>query len=237
MDGPLRLLQYFYPRLPAVGQVVGRVFKLLGDIHLGVPGRHVQGGFQAAADAVPNVPAVVDQHYLRPVVAHQLAALLAYRIGHDDNGAVPPHRPDEGQADPLVAAGGLHNHGVRPDSPLLLRLENHGEGGPGLDGAAHVYPLEFHQHLGAFRAAVYAPQADEGGVPHRLQDVFVYHCNASLRADSKSPVRRYGGDFGIRFSPFYHLGSRMASCPAKLPLEEMPKMPRPGPRFFGGPYP
>ena len=74
------------------------------------------------------------------------------------------------QADPLVAAGRLHDNAVRADQPFLLRLQNHIHGGPGLDGPAHVQRFHFDQDFRAvfFRNPV---QPDNRRIADRLQDI------------------------------------------------------------------
>ena len=151
MDRPAHLVDDLQRRMLLVGHGVVRVFKLLGHEHFGVLRLHSQCAVQALLDALADIPGIVDQLDLRPVVAHQLAPLLADRIGHDDDRPVPLHRAHEGQADALVAAGGLDDDGIFVDQTFPLGGLDHIQRRPGLDGAAHVQRLHLHQYLGASR--------------------------------------------------------------------------------------
>ena len=146
--------------------IVG-VGELFGDEHLGVLLLHPQGGVHALCDAGANVAIVVDEPDFRPVVLHELLALLAHRVRHDQDGVIPADCPHQRQADALVAAGGLNDDGVGADEAVLLRLVDHVQSGAGLDGTTHVQPLVLHQHLGGVLAH-HTGQAYHGGVPHAL---------------------------------------------------------------------
>ena len=119
----------------------------------------------------------MDQNDLRPVMTHQLATLLADGIGHDDDGFVPAHGTNERQADALVAAGGLHNDGVRLDEAFLLGIADHVVGRAGLDGTADIQAFKFDKNLG-ISGLIHTVQADHGGVSHGLKDVVIDHSYA-----------------------------------------------------------
>ena len=163
VDRPANLVNDLQGRGLLVGQRVVGVFKLLGHEHLRVLRLHPQGAVQALLDALADIPGVVDQLDLGPVVAHQLAALLADGIGHDDDGPVALHRAHEGQTDALVAAGGLHDDAVLVNQPCPFGGLDHVQGRAGLDGASHVQGLHLYQDLSAARPG-HAVQPHHGGV-------------------------------------------------------------------------
>ena len=123
--------------------------------------------------------------YLRAVVPDELPPLLADGVRHDDDRVIALDRADEREPDALVAAGGLDDHGVRVQQPGVFRLLDHVQRGARLDGAAHVQTLELHEDLRAARLR-HPVKAHERGMPHRLQNVVVYHEKSSfLRLELK----------------------------------------------------
>ena len=163
MDFSLHLVQNFHGGLGLVDGGVGGVFKLLGDPHVFVLPGHPVGGVQAGLDAGADVPVVMDQNQLRPVGLDELPPFFTDGVGHNDADLVPLHRPHQGQADALVAAGGLHDNGVRGQNPPGLRVQDHVAGGAGFNGAADVDPFVFYQHIGRARRH-HAGEPDERGV-------------------------------------------------------------------------
>ena len=167
VDGACHLLQDLQGGVVLVYHGIVGVGELFGDEHLGVLLLHPQGGVHALCDAGANVAIVVDEPDFRPVVLHELLALLTHRVRHDQDGVIPADCPHQCQADALVAAGGLDDDGVGADEAVLLRLVDHVQSGAGLDGTTHVQALVLHQHLGRVLAH-HTGQAHHGGVPHAL---------------------------------------------------------------------
>ena len=109
----------------------------------------------------------MHQNNLRAVVANQLSSFLAHRVGHNDFGLIAAYRAHKSQANALVTAGGLHDHGILIDQSLFLGIADHIVCGSRFDRAANVQSLEFHKDLRAV-AIHHSLQSDNGGVPHRL---------------------------------------------------------------------
>ena len=61
---------------------------------------------------VADIARVVYQNNLGSVVANQLSALLAYRVGHNYLGFVAKHRADKGEAYALISACWLNYYRV-----------------------------------------------------------------------------------------------------------------------------
>ena len=116
----------------------------------------------------------MDQADFRAVVTNQLGPFLADRIRHDDDRPVSLDRSDQGQSDPLVSAGGLHNNRVGSDNAVLLSLLDHIESCPGLDRPSDIKAFHLDQHTGASRLG-HALQLDHGCISDSLQNVFVNH--------------------------------------------------------------
>lgn len=116
----------------------------------------------------------MDDDHLGAIMAHQLAALLGDRIGHDDDGPVALDRADERKADALVAAGRFHDDGVRFQHATRLGVADHIVCRAGLDRTAHVQPFKLHQDFGrVFRRHVVQP--DNRRMPHRVKNVVINH--------------------------------------------------------------
>ena len=120
------------------------VFKLLRNIDIRVFLLHAQRRQEALFDAGADIPGIVDEDHLRPVMAYQLSAFFADGIGHDDDRAVAFYGAHKGKPDALVAAGGLHDNRVRPYLPFFFRFGDHVVCGPCLNGAADVQSFKFH---------------------------------------------------------------------------------------------
>ena len=116
----------------------------------------------------------MDQHHLGTIVAHELLALDADGVGHDDADLVAQHRADEGEADALVAGGGLDDDGILRDFALAHGLHDHVVGNSGLDGAAHVQALVLDQDPGC-SLGHHAPKLHHGGVAHGVENVVIDH--------------------------------------------------------------
>ena len=128
-------------------RVIG-ILKLLGHPHVGVLLRHLQRGLQAGVDAFADIAVIVHQNQLCPIGVHQLAALFADGIRHNDAYAIAAHSTDQRKADTLVAAGGLHNDCILADHTTALCFTDHIIGRTGLDRATDIDTLIFHKHLG-----------------------------------------------------------------------------------------
>ena len=152
----------------AVRSRVGGIRELLRHEDAWILLRHALRDGGTFGDGRADVAGVVHENDLRPVVAHELAALLAHAVRHHDDGLVSLDRADEGETDALVAACRLHDDGVRLEPPALFGVSDHVEGGARLDGAAHVERLELHQHLGHV-GCDHAVQAHKRGVPYRVK--------------------------------------------------------------------
>ena len=159
---------------------IGRIFKLLRHIDLRVLLCHPHGNGKALVNTVADVSGIMDQDHLRPVMPHQFSALLADGIRHDDDRPVSPDRPDQRQADALIAAGGLHNNGILLDQAFLFRLKNHVVRRSGLNRASYIQSLEFYQHLSALRVFIHPVQTHHRRMPDSIQYISVYHCNFPL---------------------------------------------------------
>ena len=123
---------------------------------------------------IADVTFIVNQDYFCPVLLHQLASLLTDGIRHDDDGLIASHGTDQGKTNALVAAGGFHNDGIRPDQALFLCVCNHVECSTSLNRTAHIQTLKFDQNLCAVRFC-HTAQADNRRVPHCLKYIIINH--------------------------------------------------------------
>ena len=174
MDRAADLLQNLLRSVADVRIFVVRVGKLLRDKDLGVSLTHAQGGLQTFFDALADVAVVMHKAHFRSVVVHELAPLETHRVRHDDDRFVTLDGADQRKADALVAAGGLHDHGVRAQKPGFLSLLDHVERRAAFDGAAHVQGFHLYQNFGAVGSGQFM-ETDHRGMPHGLEDVVVNH--------------------------------------------------------------
>ena len=98
----------------------------------------------------------MDKDYFCPVVPHELPALLADRIRHNNHRAIPPDRTNQRQTDALIPAGRLYNDRILLYQAALLRLQYHIVSCSCFNGASHIQPLKFHQHFRAVRVCIHA---------------------------------------------------------------------------------
>ena len=174
-----------------MGQGVVRVFELLGNEDLRIAGLHIHGALKAFLHALADITGVMNQLDFSAVMTDQLSAFLAHGVGHDDDRPVAFDRADQRQADALVAAGGLHDDGVRLDQAFLFRLLDHVQGGARFNGTADVQRFHFNQDLRAagFRHAI---QANHRGIADGVQDGVENHmCSSSgIHAGDIIPYRQ-----------------------------------------------
>ena len=123
------------------------VGKLLWHIDTVILARHFKRRMQTFLNAFANVSVVMDEDDLRAVMLNELSALVAYGIGHDNNGFGAAYRADERKADALIAAGRFDNDGVGLDFTASFAIQNHIVGGPRFDGTADVQSLVFYKYL------------------------------------------------------------------------------------------
>ena len=88
------------------------------------------------------------QDQLRAIGFHQLAALHAHSLGHDNDDAVALGSRHGSQADAGVAGGGLDDDGTRFELAGSLGVVDHGLGNAVLDGTGRVEILQLGQDLG-----------------------------------------------------------------------------------------
>ena len=90
----------------------------------------------------------LDEHQLRTVGLHQLAALHAHGFRHDDDHPIAPGGGHGGQADAGVAGGGLDDDAVLMQQAPGLGVVDHGPGDAVLHGPGGVQILQLGQDTG-----------------------------------------------------------------------------------------
>ena len=101
------------------------------------------------------------EHQLRPQMTQQFLALDTHGLRHGQAKPVTPGRTDKSQRDAGIAAGGLHDQGVRSDQPFFFRIVDHGGADAVLDAAQRVEKFQFGKDLG-MKIAAGAIQSDQG---------------------------------------------------------------------------
>jgi hypothetical protein len=88
-----------------------------------------------------------SEHDLGPVEAHELAALDAERLRHDDDQGIAALRADHGQPDPGVPARGLDDGLAGPQGARAFGGLDDAERQPILDRAARVHALQLGEQV------------------------------------------------------------------------------------------
>ena len=128
----------------AVDRRVCRVDELAGDKAV----RDLRGQLVGLRDRALHALCAVREDELRAIGLHDLAALDAHGLRHDDDDAVASGRGDGRQTDAGVAGGGLDDDGVRLEHAALLRVLDHGQRHTVFYGAGRVEVLELCQNTG-----------------------------------------------------------------------------------------
>ena len=128
----------------AVDRRVGRVDKLAGDKAVG----DLRGQLVGLRDGPLHALRAVREDELRAIGLHDLSALHAHGLRHDNNDAVTSGRGDGRQANAGVAGRGLNDHGVRLERTALLRILDHGQSHAVFHGASRIEVLELCQNAG-----------------------------------------------------------------------------------------
>ena len=127
-----------------MGRRIGRIDKLAGDKAAGeLPGQLLRFG-----DGPRHALVSGGEHQLRAVGLHDLAALYAHGLRHDDDDPVAPGGGHRGQPDAGVSGGGLDDDRAGLQQPPGLSVVNHGQGDPVLDAARGVEILQLGQNTG-----------------------------------------------------------------------------------------
>jgi len=174
VDGARNLLHDLQPRVVLVHLWICGVFKLLGNIDVGIFSLDAERCAQAFVDAFADVAVVMHKAHLRTVMLDKLPAFNADRIRHDNDGSVAAHSADERKADALIAARRFDDDGVFCDEPVSLGAADHIVRCARLDRAADVQPFEFDENLRAVRIG-HPVQTDQRRVPDRIENIVVNH--------------------------------------------------------------
>ena len=127
-----------------MGLGVGRVHKLAGDEAVG----DLLGQLIGLGNGALHALGALAEDQFRTVGLHQLAALHAHGVRHDDDDAVATGGGHRGQADAGVAGGGLNDDGAGLQRAAGLCVVDHGLGDPVLHGAGGVEVFQLYQDLG-----------------------------------------------------------------------------------------
>ena len=134
----------------------------------------------------PSEPGRVDD--LRAPRLEQLAALDRHVLGQHDLERVALDLGDHGQGDAGVAGRRLDDLLTGPQAPVLLRLVDHGLGGPVLDRAAGVPALEL-GHDGHPGVRAEGADVDHRRVADQVEDALVAGHGAQPPATAGISVR------------------------------------------------
>ena len=153
MDWPVNLFQKLLRRIFAVHLWIGRIIKLTGHKNIRVICCHIICHPLAFVDTVSDIPRIMHEDDLSPIMLHQHSPLFGNRIRHNDLYLISLYRSTKCKADALVAAGRLYDHGSpRRDKLFLLCIFQHVQSSPRLDRAAHIQTLKFDKYFcAAFR--------------------------------------------------------------------------------------
>ena len=116
----------------------------------------------------------MDEDDFGAVMAHQLAALLADRIRHDDDGLIAANSTDECEADALVAAGRLDDDGIRADQAFFLCFSDHIVRCTRFNRATDVQSFKFDEDICAVRRR-HMVQPDDRRMSHGFEYVVINH--------------------------------------------------------------
>src|SRR5208283_1724104 len=118
-----------------------------------VVGRHSRGRHDDPGTVRPEHPDLLGAHL----------------VGDDDHDPVAPDGRDQGEADPGVAAGRLHDRPAGLETPILLGRLDHGGPDPVLHRDAGIEVLGLSED--AVRKTLGHPtERDQRGVPHEVED-------------------------------------------------------------------
>ena len=134
-----------------VGGGVGRIHELTGDEGV----RDLLGQFIGFGDGALHALCAFGEHQLGTVGLHQLAALDAHGLGHDNDDPVAPCGGDRGQSDAGVAGGGLDNDGALLEKAFGLSVVDHGFGDAVLDRTGRVKVFQFCKDRGLEALALF----------------------------------------------------------------------------------
>ena len=123
---------------------VRRIDELPGDEAV----RRLRGELLGLGDGALHALGTVGEDELRAVGLHQLAALDAHGLRHDDDDAVAARGGDGGEADTGVAGGRLDDNGVGLQLAAGLGVIEDGLGDTILDGAGGVEVFKLGEKLG-----------------------------------------------------------------------------------------
>ena len=123
---------------------IGRIHKLTGNKAVRDLLRQLVGFGDGALHAL----GAFGEDKLRAVGFHQLAALYAHGLRHDDDDAVAAGGSHGSKADARVAGGRLDDHRAALEQAFLLRVVDHRFGNAILYAAGGVKILELAQHAG-----------------------------------------------------------------------------------------
>ena len=127
-----------------VGLGVGLIDKLAGDEAV----RDLAREFIRFGDGAFHALGAGGEDQLRAIGFHQLAALHAHGLRHDDDDTIAPGGGHRGQADAGIAVGGLDEDGLGGKEALLLGILYHGEGNAVLDGTGGIEVFQLGQKAG-----------------------------------------------------------------------------------------
>src|ERR1019366_5753141 len=140
---------------------VGGVLELLEQKEpLGVAGYHLFGPDDGAGHAF----GAGGENQVGAQSLEHLAALRRHGLGHGEVDGIPAGGGNEGQRDPGVAAGGLHQLPAGTQRTALFSVPNHGGADPALHAVGGVASFDFCQN-GGFAAIRDAAQANQRGLP------------------------------------------------------------------------
>ena len=124
----------FRPRGGFVYSGVGRVDELPGDKTV----RNLFGQIFRLGDGTFHAQRTLGEHQLCTVSLHQLAALNAHGVRHDDDDSVTPRGCHRGKADAGVAGGGFDNDGTGLQQAAGFPVVDHGFGDAVFHGTGRV---------------------------------------------------------------------------------------------------
>ncbi len=110
---------------------------------------HIRGqDFLRLADRPAHPFGARRQDQLGAKGLQQLAPLQAHGVGHHQQAVIAFGRSHQRQADAGVAAGRLHQNGVRPNLAEFLRRFDHILSNAVFDAGAGVEEFQLNQHIG-----------------------------------------------------------------------------------------
>ena len=161
-----------------MGLGVGLIDKLAGDKAV----RDLAREFIRFGDGAFHALGAGGKNQLRAIGFHQLAALHAHAIRHDNDDTIAPGGGHRGQADAGIAGGGLDEDGLGGKEALLLGILYHGEGNAVLDGTGGIEVFQLGQKAGLEVILFFKMgELQQGGMADELGggSVDIFHRNAS----------------------------------------------------------